>query len=173
LRRLALRQLAQDLAVFFHDAFRDLPLRQVSQSRSPSSSDGSRYFELLVFFGRRYGHRGELITILHEIGGDLGAIRWRIAQLLVQTACMKSLSFSDARANFKAVMDKVVADKAPIAITRRKAESVVMVSESEWASIEETLHLLSSPKNAERLLEAVRGLEAGDGEEHDLIEAKG
>lgn len=86
---------------------------------------------------------------------------------------MKSLSFSDARANFKAVMDKVVADKAPIAITRRKAESVVMVSESEWASIEETLHLLSSPKNAERLLEAVRGLEAGDGEEHDLIEAKG
>jgi antitoxin YefM len=86
---------------------------------------------------------------------------------------MKSLSFSDARANFKAVMDKVVADKAPIAITRRKAESVVMVSESEWASIEETLHLLSSPKNAERLLEAVRGLEAGDGEEHDLIESKG
>jgi antitoxin YefM len=86
---------------------------------------------------------------------------------------MKSLSFSDARANFKAVMDKVVADKAPIAITRRKAESVVMVSESEWASVEETLHLLSSPKNAERLLEAVRGLEAGDGEEHDLIEAKG
>ncbi len=61
---------------------------------------------------------------------------------------MGSLSFSDARANFKAVLDRVVADKAPITITRRKAESVVMISESEWASIEETMHLLSSPKNA-------------------------
>jgi len=83
---------------------------------------------------------------------------------------MQTLSFSDVRANFKAVMDKVVADRAPIAIARRKAESVVMISESEWASIEETLHLLSSPKNAERLLEAIRGLEAGEGEEHELIE---
>jgi antitoxin YefM len=83
---------------------------------------------------------------------------------------MKSLSFSDARANFKAVMDKVVADRAPIAITRRKAESVVMVSESEWASIEETLHLLSSPKNADRLLESIKQLDAGKGEERELIE---
>ena len=45
-----------------------------------------------------------------------------------------------------------------------------MVSASEWSSIEETLYLLSSPRNAERLLEAIRGLEAGDGVEHELIE---
>ena len=83
---------------------------------------------------------------------------------------MTSLSFSDARANLKAVMDRAVADRAPIAITRRKAEGVVVISQSEWESIEETLYLLSSPKNAERLLEAVRGLEAGQGEEHELIE---
>jgi antitoxin YefM len=83
---------------------------------------------------------------------------------------MESLSFSDARANLKAVMDRAVADKVAIAITRQKAEGVVIVSESEWASIEETLYLLRSPRNAERLLEAIRGLEAGDGEEHDLIE---
>lgn len=83
---------------------------------------------------------------------------------------MESLSFSDARANLKAVMDRAVADKVAIAVTRQKAEGVVIVSESEWASIEETLYLLRSPKNAERLLEAIRGLEAGEGEEHDLIE---
>lgn len=45
-----------------------------------------------------------------------------------------------------------------------------MISESEWASIEETLHLLSSPKNAERLLEAIRGLDAGKDEERELVE---
>lgn len=83
---------------------------------------------------------------------------------------MKALSFSDARANFKAVMDQVVADKAPVTITRRKAESVVMISESEWSSIEETMHLLSSPANARELLVAIAELDAGKGVEHALIE---
>jgi antitoxin YefM len=84
---------------------------------------------------------------------------------------MNSISFSESRANLKALMDRVVADRAPVTITRsRGQENVVMLSESEWASIEETLYLLSSPANAERLLEAVRGLEAGNGEEHELIE---
>ena len=83
---------------------------------------------------------------------------------------METLSISDTRANLKAVLDRVVADKVPIAITRQKGEGVVMVSASEWSSIEETLYLLQSPKNAARLLEAIRGLEAGEGVEHDLIE---
>lgn len=82
---------------------------------------------------------------------------------------MDSLSFSDARANLKAVMDRAVADKLPIAITRQRAEGVVMISQSEWASIEETLYLLRSPKNAARLLESIKALEAGQGEERDLI----
>lgn len=84
---------------------------------------------------------------------------------------MNMLSFSDVRANLKAVMDRAVADKAPIHVTRQCGqEGVVIISESEWASIEETLYLLQSPRNAERLLEAIRGLEAGEGEEHELIE---
>jgi antitoxin YefM len=83
---------------------------------------------------------------------------------------MDSLSFSDTRANLKAVMDRVVADRAPIAITRQKAEGVVMISASEWASIEETLYLLQSPANAKRLLESIAELEAGKGAEHALIE---
>ncbi|NNM78648.1 type II toxin-antitoxin system prevent-host-death family antitoxin [Sphingomonas sp. ID1715] len=75
---------------------------------------------------------------------------------------MQSVSYSEARENLTAVIDKVVADRAPIAIARQRGEGAVMVSASEWASIEETLYLLRSPKNAERLLEAVRGLEAGE-----------
>lgn len=83
---------------------------------------------------------------------------------------MDSLSFSDARANLKAVMDRAVADKTPIAITRQKSEGVVIVSASEWASIEETLYLLRSPKNAEMLLRSIAELDAGKGVEHELIE---
>ena len=83
---------------------------------------------------------------------------------------METLSISDTRANLKAVVDRVVADKVPIAITRQKGEGVVMVSASEWSSIEETLYLLQSPANAKRLLESIAELEAGNGVEHELIE---
>ena len=83
---------------------------------------------------------------------------------------MQAISYSEARENLKSVIDKVVADRAPIAITRQRGEGAVLISESDWASIEETLYLLRSPKNAARLLEAVRGLENGEGEERELIE---
>ena len=83
---------------------------------------------------------------------------------------MRSLSISETRANLKSVLDRVVADKAPIAITRQKGEGVVMISQSEWESIEETLYLLRSPRNAARLLESIKELDAGKGVERDLIE---
>ena len=83
---------------------------------------------------------------------------------------MQTETFSNTRANLKAIMDRVVANRAPVKITRQKAEGVVMVSESDWESMEETLYLLSSPKNAERLLDAIKRLEAGEGVEHELID---
>ena len=83
---------------------------------------------------------------------------------------MQTETFSNTRANLKAIMDRVVANRAPVKITRQKAEGVVMVSESDWESMEETLYLLSSPRNAERLLGAIKRLEAGEGVEHELID---
>lgn len=83
---------------------------------------------------------------------------------------MQAISYSEARENLKSVIDRVVADHTPIAITRQRGEGAVLVSESDWASIEETLYLLRSPANAKRLLEAIARLDAGEGEEHELIE---
>jgi antitoxin YefM len=83
---------------------------------------------------------------------------------------MDSISISEVRANFKSVVERVVADRVPLAITRQKGEGVVMISASEWASIEETLYLLQSPNNAKRLLESIAELEAGNGVEHELIQ---
>ena len=40
---------------------------------------------------------------------------------------MDVLSYSDTRANLKAVMDRVVADKVAVAVTRQNGESIVMV----------------------------------------------
>ncbi|GJL96371.1 MAG: hypothetical protein DHS20C06_01880 [Hyphobacterium sp.] len=65
------------------------------------------------------------------------------------------LSVSEARANLKNLIEHVTADSTPAIITRRGGEPVVMVSLSEWASIQETLHLLDSPANAKRLRAAI------------------
>ena len=82
---------------------------------------------------------------------------------------MDSLSFTETRANLKSVMDKVVADRAPVAVTRQRGEGVVMISQSEWNSIEETLYLLRSPRNAEELLGSIAELDAGQGKQRKLI----
>lgn len=82
---------------------------------------------------------------------------------------MDSLSISETRANLKAVMDRVVADRVPVTI-RRRGENVVMVSQSEWEGMAETLYLLRSPANAKNLLESIAELDAGKGVERELIE---
>ena len=83
---------------------------------------------------------------------------------------MDAISYSEARENLKAVIDEVVASRAPIAITRQRGEGAVLVSASEWASIEETLYLLRSPANARELLASIAELDAGKGEEHELLQ---
>lgn len=64
---------------------------------------------------------------------------------------MQTVTYSEARDNLTAVMDKVAADRAPVMITRQRAENVVLISASEWAGMEETLHLMASPANAKHL----------------------
>jgi antitoxin YefM len=82
---------------------------------------------------------------------------------------MDVISYSEARANLKDVMDRVVADKTEIIVTRQKAEAVVMVSLSEWNSMVETAHLLSSPMNAERLRRSIEQMNVGKGNERQLV----
>ena len=83
---------------------------------------------------------------------------------------MEVLTYSDTRARLKEVMDRVVEDRTPVVITRKRGEAVVMVSLADWSAMEETLHLVSSPVNAERLVAAIGQLKAGGGWERELIE---
>jgi len=83
---------------------------------------------------------------------------------------MDVLTYSDTRARLKEVMDRVVEDRSPVVVTRKRGESVVMVSLADWNAMEETHHLISSAANARRLAEAVAQLEAGDGTTRDLID---
>ena len=89
-----------------------------------------------------------------------GALRVVTVRRGVDPRAYALLAFGGKAVEQRQLIDKVVADRAPLAITRQRGEGAVLVSASEWASIEETLYLLSSPANAKRLLEAVRGFEA-------------
>ena len=44
---------------------------------------------------------------------------------------MQAVSYSEARENLKSMIDKVVADRASLAITRRRGEGAVLISASE------------------------------------------
>ncbi|HMS96345.1 MAG TPA: type II toxin-antitoxin system prevent-host-death family antitoxin [Tabrizicola sp.] len=81
---------------------------------------------------------------------------------------MTILTYTDARNNLASAMDRVVQDRDPAIITRTGRESVVMVAQREWDAIQETLHLLSSPKNAQRLHAAIAELDAGGGTLRDF-----
>lgn len=82
---------------------------------------------------------------------------------------MNVITYSEARANLKEVMDRVVEDRTQIVITRQKAQAVVLVSLEDWNAMEETMHLLSTPTNAERLRSSIRQLDAGKGTERELV----
>jgi len=84
---------------------------------------------------------------------------------------MRTTTFSDLRKNLAATLDSVSADHAPVLITRERGKpAAVLMSLEDFASLEETAHLLQSARNAERLLGAVRELEAGGGSERTLAE---
>ena len=83
---------------------------------------------------------------------------------------MEIVTYSETRANLKAVLDRVVDDCVPIVITRQRGKPVVMISMDDWNSTQETRYLLSTPNNAKRLLDAIEGMNAGQGEEHELID---
>ena len=83
---------------------------------------------------------------------------------------MEVSTFTETRQNFAATMQQVVDNKQPLVITRQNHESVVMLSLSDFKSYEETAYLMQSINNATRLNRAIASLEAGDGQQRELIE---
>ncbi len=75
---------------------------------------------------------------------------------------MRAMSCLEASDDLEAAIAGVVDDCTPLAITRERGEGAVLVSASAWASIEETMYLLRSPRNAERLLGSMREFGSGD-----------
>lgn len=81
---------------------------------------------------------------------------------------MDTISYTVARANLAATMNRVCDDHEPLIITRNSEQAVVMMSLEDYKALEETAYLLRSTKNAQRLLTSIAQLEAGQGHERNL-----
>ncbi len=74
---------------------------------------------------------------------------------------MMAANFSEFRAELKRFLDSVEDDNETLIIKRKSGKGTVMISLEEYNSIMETLHLLSSKKNADRLYESIEQMKAG------------
>ncbi len=72
-------------------------------------------------------------------------------------------SYSDVRARLASLLDEVTQNNEVVIIRRRGAEDVALISAAELTSLQETAHLLRSPRNAERLLRELARAESGAG----------
>lgn len=71
-------------------------------------------------------------------------------------------TYSQAREQFKTLMDRAVDDREVVLVRRRSGGAVAMIAADELQSLMETAHLLRSPKNAERLLVALARARSGE-----------
>ena len=83
---------------------------------------------------------------------------------------MSHVSLTELRKNLASYFDRVSADREPLFVTRQGGKgNLVVMAEEEFAGWQETVHLLGSPKNAERLLASVQQVRNGETTEHELV----
>jgi len=70
-------------------------------------------------------------------------------------------SYSSLRENLASVLDRVFEDQEIVIVRRKGSKDVALVPARELAGLLETAHLLRSPRNAQRLLTALRRAELG------------
>ena len=83
---------------------------------------------------------------------------------------MEITTYTDFRRNMKSYFEKVFNMSVPLFIARPKGRDMVLMSKSEYTSMQETFHLLKSPKNAERLLKAIEQDKVGGGTRQELVD---
>ncbi len=74
---------------------------------------------------------------------------------------MIATNFSEFRLGLKGFIDKVENDNETLIIKRKSGVGSVLISLEEYNSLIETMHLLSSKKNADRLFESIQQMKSG------------
>jgi antitoxin YefM len=68
-------------------------------------------------------------------------------------------TYTQLREKLASVLDRVVDDREVIIVRRKTGKDVALIAADELSGLLETAHLLRSPKNAQRLMSAMRRAE--------------
>ena len=82
-----------------------------------------------------------------------------------------TITASEARKDLFPLIKKVNDDHAPVRIASKSGNAVLM-SEEDYEAWQETMFLLRSRRNAERLMKSIAEMDAGGGTVRDLIEVE-
>ena len=83
---------------------------------------------------------------------------------------MIAANFTEFRTGLKKFLDNVENNHETLIIKRKSGKGTVVISLDEYNSIMETVHLLSSKANADRLYESIQQMKNGETIKHDIIE---
>ena len=83
---------------------------------------------------------------------------------------MQVVTFTEARSRLKDVLDDVNDNVETTIISRRNGGDAVVMSLQHYHSMMETIHLMSSPANASRLMESIAQANTGKTTQRDLID---
>jgi len=72
-----------------------------------------------------------------------------------------TIAVSTLRKNLKSTFDTITVTRSPYIITRKGKENIIILPADEYTAMLETLHLVKSPKNAEKLKKSLE--EESDG----------
>lgn len=72
-------------------------------------------------------------------------------------------TYTELRQQLASFLDRVADDQEIVVVRRRNASDVALIPATELAGLMETAHLLRSPRNAQRLMKALRRAERGSG----------
>lgn len=85
---------------------------------------------------------------------------------------MIAANYTEFRIGLKKYLDTVEENNETLIIKRGTGKGTVMISLDEYNSIMETVHLLSSKANADRLYESIKQMKEGKVVYKDLLEEK-
>jgi len=83
---------------------------------------------------------------------------------------MIAANFTEFRTKLKKFLDTVEENNETLIIKRGTGKGTVMISLAEYNSVMETVHLLSTKANADRLYESIKQMKNGKGIQQELIE---
>ncbi len=83
---------------------------------------------------------------------------------------MITVNFTEFKNELTKFLDSVENNHEKLMIKRKPEKGVVLISLNEYNLILETLHLLNSKANADRLYESIQQMRRGKIVKHDLID---